>query len=76
MFAKLETDNLLLPCLLMTPFKLSVIIQAELLNVLPALVKVLKRSETFPLPVGQTPGQSNDCPANTKGRVRQHFHPT
>ena len=74
-------DYLLLLALLHTPLELSLLSEAELLDLLPALIKVIKTGETFPLPplVGQgvTTGQSNDGQHHTNCcGVLHHFHQT
>ena len=69
---------LLLPSVAMTVFKLPLVIQAVLLNVLPALVKVLEVVETFPLLVRlrESAGQCNGD-KHQAGTLRlRHFHQT
>ena len=62
----------------MTVFKLPLVIQAILLNVLPALVKVLEVVETFPLLVRlrESAGQCNGDKHQADNVLLRHFHQT
>ena len=76
--ARIFLPHLPLPSVGMTEFKLPLVIQAILLNVLPALLKVLEVVETFPLLVRlrESAGQCNGEQHQAENVRLRHFHQT